>query len=273
MLSASASTSGGEEVAFTPVTYARLVSDSISKVRAEDGIRRSDPKAPSRIALQPTQGLLNNYDRRPCVRTSRTYVIQNTKPFCVATAAVSLKTANLKLRDQPKHAPTRARLGVLSQRALGGASAGVRWVRAPSIPWFARCAGSKTESRRTSMRRTIRTRWVPLAVSALVLSLTSISSAKADVFIKTGSMAVPRSNPAATLLPDGKVLVAGGYDGTNVTSSAELYDPATGKWIATTSMSTNRTGHKATLLPNGKVLVAGGGLHQHVGESFQRRDL
>lgn len=51
----------------------------------------------------------------------------------MAKAAVSLKTANLKLRDQPKHAPNRTRLGVLSERALRGASAGVRWVRAPFL--------------------------------------------------------------------------------------------------------------------------------------------
>ena len=53
---------------------------------------------------------------------------------CVATATVPLKTANSKLRDLPKHAPNRARLGVLSQQALGGASAGVRRVRALFMP-------------------------------------------------------------------------------------------------------------------------------------------
>jgi Galactose oxidase, central domain len=61
----------------------------------------------------------------------------------------------------------------------------------------------------------------------------------------------------ATLLPDGRVLVAGGlyYDA----SSAELYDPATGAWSRTGSLSAVRNGPTATLLPNGKVLIAGGG--------------
>ena len=40
----------------------------------------------------------------------------------------------------------------------------------------------------------------------------------------------------ATLLPNGKVLVAGGYNGSAVLSSAELYDPATGTWTATGSL-------------------------------------
>jgi len=68
-------------------------------------------------------------------------------------------------------------------------------------------------------------------------------------FASTGSMATARSNHTATLLPGGKVLVAGGYGGlVNLVSSAELYDPATGTWSATGSMATARYGHTATLL-------------------------
>ena len=62
----------------------------------------------------------------------------------------------------------------------------------------------------------------------------------------------------ATLLPDGRVLVAGGYNGTTPVASAELYDPATGLWTLTGSLAIIRYGHTATLLPNGKVLVTGG---------------
>ena len=63
----------------------------------------------------------------------------------------------------------------------------------------------------------------------------------------------------ATLLPNGKVLVAGGFiGGSGYLSSAELYDPASGNWTATGSLNNARSYHTATLLPNGKVLVAGG---------------
>jgi N-acetylneuraminic acid mutarotase len=71
----------------------------------------------------------------------------------------------------------------------------------------------------------------------------------------TGNLNVARTGHSATLLPDGKVLVAGDYYSTD---DAELYDPATGTWSYTGSLNTARVGHTATLLPNGKVLVAGG---------------
>lgn len=74
----------------------------------------------------------------------------------------------------------------------------------------------------------------------------------------TSDMTQARDSFTATLLPDGRVLVAGGDDGDRL-ASAELYDPATGRWTATGDMPEPYGGsHTATLLPNGTVLVAGG---------------
>src|SRR2546430_3627123 len=69
-----------------------------------------------------------------------------------------------------------------------------------------------------------------------------------------------RASATATLLPSGKVLVAGGFDGAVPLASAELYDPAANRWTLTASMTVGRLQHSATLLANGKVLVAGGNL-------------
>ena len=79
----------------------------------------------------------------------------------------------------------------------------------------------------------------------------------------TGSLNTPRSSHTATLLLDGKVLVAGGSyfsgDRFQPLDSAELYDPATRKWNATGRLNVPRPGgHTATLLPDGKVLIVGG---------------
>lgn len=80
----------------------------------------------------------------------------------------------------------------------------------------------------------------------------------------TGSLVMGRMEHTATLLPNGKVLVAGGsgcmppFVPGWICASAELYDPASGQWAATGSMGAARLGHTATLLGNGRVLVAGG---------------
>jgi N-acetylneuraminic acid mutarotase len=64
----------------------------------------------------------------------------------------------------------------------------------------------------------------------------------------------PRMNHTATLLPDGRVLVAGGSQG----DSVEIYDPRTNTWTYAASMNYGRNGHTTTLLPDGRVLVVGG---------------
>ena len=78
-------------------------------------------------------------------------------------------------------------------------------------------------------------------------------------FAPAGTMATPRGLHAAALLPNGKVLVVGGFNNTGSLASAELWNPATGTFGPTgTMVGGARSQHTATLLPNGKVLVAGG---------------
>ena len=98
-----------------------------------------------------------------------------------------------------------------------------------------------------------------MALAALALTLTSIQPAKAASFLANSPLTTSRAYHTSTLLPNGKVLVAGGYnDDSGALSSAELYDPATGTWAVTGMLNVARYHHTATLLPNGQVLVAGG---------------
>lgn len=87
-----------------------------------------------------------------------------------------------------------------------------------------------------------------------------IYNRKKNSWSPTGGMRVRRFGHTATLLPSGKVLVAGGTGRDPITphNSAEIYDPDTRTWSPTGPMMTTRFFHKATLLPSGKVLVTGG---------------
>jgi Galactose oxidase, central domain/Kelch motif len=96
--------------------------------------------------------------------------------------------------------------------------------------------------------------------------------APASGFTPTGNMQTTREDHTATLLIDGRVLVAGGmhwaavkpcFQGTrcfqlHALASAEIFDPATGAFTSTGEMSVARVYHTATLLGDGRVLITGG---------------
>jgi hypothetical protein len=81
------------------------------------------------------------------------------------------------------------------------------------------------------------------------------------------AMMGPRHGHTATLLPDGRVLIAGGHDGDwsttdnyywRYSSTTELFDPATRRFSFGPPMTRARSGHTATSMTDGRILMAGG---------------
>jgi WD40 repeat protein len=79
-----------------------------------------------------------------------------------------------------------------------------------------------------------------------------------NTFSSTAQLSVARVGHAAVLLDSGKVLIIGGWAGSDATASAELYDPSTHVFVTAGSLHEARDGFTATRLNDGRVLIAGG---------------
>ena len=111
------------------------------------------------------------------------------------------------------------------------------------------------------MRPNRTTVWLMIIVAPLALAATLVAAG--SVFTLTGSLNVARHYHTATLLTDGRVLLAGGDDESVdrskvVKASAEIFDPASGTFTFTGSLNVARYYHTATLLADGRVLLVGG---------------
>ena len=98
---------------------------------------------------------------------------------------------------------------------------------------------------------------VAAALVAAVAGATSVIAAGA--WSATGSMTTGHTHHTASLLTDGRVLVAAGYGppGASISSSSDVYNPPR-SWSASGQLNFGRTDHAAARLADGRVLVAGG---------------
>jgi hypothetical protein len=115
---------------------------------------------------------------------------------------------------------------------------------------------------RTASPRLAVTLLIALAALSSILAAVAWTSSEAD----EGDVIVASANSSqnsnsATLLTDGRVLVAGGWSGTTAIANADLFDPDARTWAAAAPLLTPRIFHAATRLSDGRVLVMGGWDH------------
>jgi hypothetical protein len=106
---------------------------------------------------------------------------------------------------------------------------------------------------------------VPIATAEILDTTKGSEFVSPQAVSAAASMSFARSSATITVLPNGNVLVAGGWDGANARCDAEVYNPTANTWTAVgatpcgaNSMSTGRFNHTATPLLNGNVLICGG---------------
>jgi hypothetical protein len=100
------------------------------------------------------------------------------------------------------------------------------------------------------------------------LNTAEIYDPKTGHWTMTGTMPTPRAGFTMTVLPDGRVVAAGGYSSgpSQALATADLFDPAIGGWTTTGPLSNGRRYQAATSLSDGRVLVVGG--HGAVADTY-----
>jgi len=180
-------------------------------------------------------------------------------PTATGTAAVSVPVPAVAI------SPTAATLApggtqTFSSSVAGLADTEVTWTVQEASGGIVTATGFYTAPLALGVYHVFATSVADATVSASATITVTTSFAR---FTPTGNMRRARGFHTATLLANGKVLMAGGAARADLIciggmASAELYDPAVGSFASTGNMAAHRYAQTATPLLNGEVLVVGG---------------
>ncbi|HUB02583.1 MAG TPA: Ig-like domain-containing protein [Terriglobales bacterium] len=151
--------------------------------------------------------------------------------------------------------------GTYNNSATQDVTTSATWASSvPTVAWFADASGSSAPATGAFAMGTVTA--AALGTTTITASLSGVTGSTALTvtagFVPTGSLNTGREFHTATLLNNGMILIAGGFNAGGALATAELYDPTAGTFTPTGNLNFARGQHTATLLQNGSVLVVGG---------------
>lgn len=216
---------------------------------------------PQGLALDPVTGILSGTPTAQTPQANYTITASNTGGNTSATLTITVIPQAPYITSQP--ASQYVGSGISTYFAVGANGGGTL-----SFQWYKNSApisGSNSNVYETPVLSSadsseqfyvvVSDNYIRSVTSSIAtLTIKGVSG----TFVDTGTPNLARDCHSATLLQNGKLLIAGGRSGNNTLASAELFDPTTGSFTETGSLNVARCDHSATLLKNGQVLVAGG---------------
>ncbi|HEX9082320.1 MAG TPA: putative Ig domain-containing protein, partial [Holophagaceae bacterium] len=218
------------------------------------------PALPAGLSLDPATGILTGTPTALTAKTTYTVTATNTGGSTTAALTLAVVPSGPSITTDP--ANVTASLGdaaTFTVVATGASALSYQWSKNGTPLTGATGASFTTPALALTDSGATYQVVVTDAYGTQATSGTATLTVVQGKFTHTGSLNTERSSATATLLANGKVLIAGGQDANLLAlASAEIYDPATGIFTPTGNMAFPRYNHTATSLPDGTVLIAGG---------------